>query len=70
MAVMYRIAAPMTCLRNFVLLHGSTFSHMCSAPFQQVGRIMSADSGSAIIVPMPKLSPSMTAGTISKWVKV
>ncbi|BDA47816.1 probable dihydrolipoyllysine-residue acetyltransferase component of pyruvate dehydrogenase complex, mitochondrial at N-terminal half [Coccomyxa sp. Obi] len=30
---------------------------------------MSADSSNVIVVPMPKLSPSMTEGTISRWLK-
>ncbi len=32
-------------------------------------RLASSDSA-AVIVPMPKLSPSMTEGTVSKWLKV
>ncbi|KAK9907314.1 hypothetical protein WJX75_001297 [Coccomyxa subellipsoidea] len=42
---------------------------LCSSPFQHFIRKWSTDSVTAIIVPMPKLSPSMTAGIISKWVK-
>lgn len=58
----WKVAAKFTCLRTLAL-------PWCRAPPGYTARWMSADTSNVIIVPMPKLSPSMTEGTISRWLK-
>ena len=62
------VVPQITCLR---LAHLAAICN--AAPGQVLLRLAStsADSNSdVIVVPMPKLSPTMTEGTVSKWLKV